>query len=123
MSVGSFLKRTNTRDTAVYWGLEGTGTASDGTTSFKEPVEIDCTWEDDVRMIKDFWEKEVASRAHVYVNFDLDERGMLYHGKLSDLTNAQKSDPKEIENAYEILRFMKTPSLGVKNSFDRKAFL
>jgi hypothetical protein len=122
MSVGAFLKRTNTRDTIVYWDVADSLNA-DGTTAFLPPVEIGCTWKGDRRMIKDFWEKEVASRAHVYVDVDLIEKAMIYHGKISDLSDAQLADPRLVPDAYEVLRFMKTPSLGVRNSYDRKAFL
>jgi len=122
MSIEAFLKRTNTRDQCVYWAPSESLTG-DGVIQYENPVEINCTWKDDVRMIRDFWEKEVASRAHVYSDIDLDEKGVLYHGRLTDLTQAQKDDPMELKNAFEILRFMKTPSLGIKNRHDRKSFL
>lgn len=121
MSIGAFLKKVNTRDTAVYWGVPTS--AADGTATYQEPIEIPCFWKEDIRRVKDYWEKEMVSRAHVYVDFDLDERGMLYHGKLTDLSDEERTDPNKMEHAYEIRRFMKTPSLQLKTSFDRKAFI
>lgn len=121
MSVESFINRVILRDRAVYWGVPTS--LGDGTASFMEPIEIPCVWKEDIRRVKDYFEKETVSRAHVYVNIDIAEKAMLFHGKLSDLTAEQRANPTSIPEAYEVRRFMKTPSLYLKNKFDRKAFI
>ena len=121
MSIAIVLNRVTLRDTAVYWGVPSS--VADGTVSYDEPTEIDCLWREDLRRIKDFFEKEIMSRAHIYTTIDLVERGMLYHGKLEDLVPSETADPSTISNAYEIRRFEKTPSLGLKNKFIRKSYV
>lgn len=121
MSVESFINRVILRDTAVYWDM--TDSNPDGTVLYGQPIEIGCTWKKDIRRIKDFWEKEVASRAQIYVGIDLIEQGMLYHGKLVDLSEEEKATPSLIPNAFEIRRFQKTPSLYLPNKFMRKAYV
>ena len=121
MSVESFLNRVTLRDTAVYWG--NPVPAVDGTVTYDAPIEIGCVWKEDMRRVKDFFEKEIVSRAHVYTSIDVIEQGMLFHGKLTDLTAGEQANPTTIPDAYEIRRFMKTPSLSIKDKYDRKSFV
>jgi len=121
MSVESFIKRVAQRDVAVWW--TNPTNAADGTVTYDGPSEIDCIWMEDDRRIKDFYEKEVASRAHVYVTFYPPQRSMLYHGKLSELTASEKADPKTIENAYEIRRVEKVAGLSLKNKYMYKVYI
>ncbi len=120
MSIQAYLKRI-TNDTAVYWPSPVAG--ADGSNSFGTPVEIKCFWESSIDLTLEINGKEVVARAKVHVVVDLDEEGMLFHGKLIDLTTAQKANPKKVSRAYEIKRFIKTPSLPIKTVFNRVVIL
>lgn len=120
MSIEAYMKRVCT-DTAVYWG---TPTADEyAAYSFTDPVEISCLWKETTEMIRDDAGREIVARAEVWVLQDLDEHGMLYHGELADLNTGEEDDPREILNAYEIKRFLKTPSLHLPGEFNRKVML
>lgn len=117
MNIETYIK-SRAKDIAVYWGRPTNG--ADGSSTFAAPVEIKCVWEG-----QSFFTlstvKEVSLRAKIHVTIDLDEQGMLYHGRLSDLNTAQKANPKKVPRAYEIKRFLKTPSLVTKNKYNRVA--
>ena len=107
--------------TAVYWKTPVADKY--GAFSFDDPVEIKCLWKDKITLIRNNEGREVTTMAKVYVLEDLDESGMLFNGTLNDLTTAQKSDPKTIPSAYEIKKFLTTPSIYLKNEFNRAALL
>ena len=91
------------------------------------PIEIDCRWEDRVEKLSLVGARlgeEIISRAQVFVTQDVDERGWLFLGDLDDLDSSQEEgDPKNIDGAYEIMRFDKTPALRSTTEFVRKAYL
>lgn len=120
MSVTAYLKRI-TNDTAVYWASPVP--TADGSNSFADPIEIKCFWSNstDLDLGKDG--KDVYIQAKVHVVIDLDEQGMLFHGRLIDLTTIQRANPKKISRAYEIKRFLKIPSLSISNQFNRVAII
>jgi hypothetical protein len=118
--VTAYLKRI-TNDTAVYWASP---TASaDGSNSFGTPIEIKCFWSNSIDLKTEIDRKDVFVQAKVHVVIDLDEQGMLFHGKLTDLTDIQKSNPKKVPRAYEIKKFIKIPSLTNKSQFNRVAII
>ena len=121
MSIERYLKRIGKRDTVVYWGNPTAGAGA--VISFDAPVEIGCMWKEKIEMLRDKSGREIISRASVYVTQDLDENGMLFHGELCDLTTAQQGDPRKVDAAYEIKMFLKTPSLYLRNRYNRKALL
>jgi hypothetical protein len=118
MSIERYLKKVCFQ-TSVYWSTPTAG--NDGSTTFATPVEIKSLWKEKKELIIDTHGKEVVSNSMIYVLQDLDENGMLFLGGLSDLTAAQKSDPRKVKNAYEIKKFIKTPSLHLKGQFSRIA--
>lgn len=120
MSIATFLKRI-TNDTAVYWPTPVP--AADGSNTFGSPIEIRCFWEATTNLILEIDSKEIQAQARVHVVIDLAEQGMLFHGELSDLTNPQQSDPRKAPRAYEIKKFIKTPSLNIKGQFNRVALI
>lgn len=115
-----YLKRIAVHD-AVYWASPTP--RADGSSSYAAPVALRCFWKESVESVPDRDMKEVSIKAHVYVFQDLDEQGMLFKGTLDDLTQAQKDDPRRISRAYEISRFVRTPSLYLKNKFNRCAII
>ena len=127
MSIDNLLNRI-CEDTAVYWGTSniiGPGNAM----VFAAPIEIKCRWEDMTQLMMDAKGNRMTSRAVVFVLQDVDEEGMLFRGTLEDLYDRLESsagaldDPQEIDGAYFIKRFVKTPALSSTTSFVRSAYL
>lgn len=119
MGLDAYMKRI-CRYKAVYWG----NPTSDGYGSYTydDPVEIDCFWMGESDVVRDDAGKELVVKASVYVLQDLDEQGYLWKGRLADLTTAQKSDPKKVDGAMPIIRFISTPSLRTEE-YVRKALI
>lgn len=117
MSIDRLMKKVTKDDTAVYWA--NPVVSADGSFTFDTPVEVNCFWNDVNELIRTDDGREVVSRAKVYVVQDLDDKGMLFHGKLTDLTTAQKNDPRTVDNAYEVKKIMKVPSIRVPGEFSR----
>lgn len=90
---------------AVYWPpseLDDFGKPTWGTA-----VEIDCRWEDVQEQFINSNGETALSRAKLIVDRDLENKGVLWLGELDDVVDI--NDPKDNPNAWEILRFMKTP--------------
>jgi hypothetical protein len=104
----------------VYWGTP----ANDGYggATFDSPVEILCRWEDRIGQFTARGGEQMYTKATVYVLQDLVDGGWLFLGELTDLPS-DTSQPKEIDDAYEIKRFDKLPTLGSTTEFIRKAYL
>jgi hypothetical protein len=133
MSIEKFIKKVCVQ-TAVYWGNpqdDGTG----GKT-FTDPVELKpplngVRWEETTQVITNSQGREIVSKAQILVCQDLDEEGYLFLGTLEDLDSLDSSgdssggyyNPIEIDGAYEIKRFDKTPMIKSKTTFVRKAYL
>jgi hypothetical protein len=114
--------------TAVYWGAP-TPDGYGGNT-FAAPIEVVCRWEDKEQFLGSQVGGEVTgglmlSRSIVFVKQDVDEEGYLYLGTLDDLVLDSNDyiDPKEVDKAYIIKRFEKSPAVGSTTEFLRKAFL
>jgi len=124
MSLVNFIKRTANRE-LVYWSTPAVG--NDGTNTFPTGVEILGFWTNSEELIRTSQGRELVRATgdtigmNVYVTQDLDSEGMLYLGPLTDLTAAQKADPKKVPSAYEIKRFLKFPVLHHKDQFIRVA--
>ena len=106
--------------TAVYWGTpvkDGYGGFA-----FDAPVEILCRWEDRIGQFTSRRGDQVYSKATIYVLQDLEEDGWLFLGELDDLPS-DTSQPKGIDDVYEVKRFDKLPALGSTTEFVRKAYL
>jgi hypothetical protein len=120
LMIEKYIKRVS-RQTAVYWGSPTP--REDGSNRYGTPVQIKCVWKDSTQLIPDRDMKEVSVKATVYVSQDLDEQGMLFLGCLADLTTSQKADPRLVNRAYEITRFIKTPSLYMRGEYSRVAII
>jgi hypothetical protein len=120
MGITSLLTR-QCKQVAVYWGNPVND--GEGGFTFDDPVELYCRWEEMKQVVTDNKGVEVSSRAVVYLLQDVDEEGMLYLGRLTDLSSAEEGDPKTVEGAYIIKRFEKTPALGSTTVFVRRAYL
>lgn len=121
MSIESYIKRVIKNDKMVYWGTPTVG--NDASYTFATPIEVSCFWREETNLIKNDDGRESISKAAIYINQDLEEKGMVFHGALSDLTTAQKNDPRTITNAYEIMMVRKLPSLHLYNQFLRQVFI
>lgn len=121
MSINRFVKKKISEDTAVYWSNPDPNTF--GQMTFDSPEEINVYWNDASELIRDNDGREIVTNAIVTVGKDLDDSGMLYHGKLSDLTQAEKDDPKKLSGAYEIKKTAKAPSIRKPDQYVRKVWL
>jgi len=120
--INAYIKRLakQSRATAVYWAAP----VSDGAVNrFDAPKQIEVFWKEASRVIVNRQGREINSMARLFVSEDLDEGGMIWKGALSDLTTAQKADPRKVSDAYEIELFWKVPSLSISDEFQRKAIL
>jgi len=120
MSVTQILKKRCT-DTAVYWANPTLNT--DGTFEYDTGVEISCLWKNERNLIMDREGREIMSMATIYITQDLADNGIIYHGTLDDLTDAQKLDPKQVTEAYEIKQVLKIPSMYLTDEFNRKIMI
>jgi len=94
---------------AVYWELSTLEFDDYGQPILSSPVEIDCRWED---IGEEFLDKKGTlqlSRARVYVDRDVEIGGVLMLGELG--SGVDEDNPKENDNAWEIRRFEKLPTL------------
>ncbi len=120
MSFEAFMKRACIQ-TAVYWSAPAS--TEDGSNTFAAPTEISCLWKDKITLMRDNEGRDIISKASVHVLEDIDEQGMLFLGALTDLSTAQKADPRKVSDAYEIKVFVKTPGRHLSGEFARRAML
>lgn len=118
--IDRYIKRIS-KHIAVYWSSPVP--RPDGSNSYAAPIEIRCFWKGASQLIPDRDMKEISIKALVYVSQDLDEQGMLFLGKLSNLSTQEKADPRLVSRAYEITRFVKTPSLYMNGEYNRQAII
>lgn len=122
MSINDLITRTAVQ-TAVYWPdpvEDGFGTKTYGT-----PVEITCRWEAKQQLVRAFDAKGNTYDyiCIAYVTQDLDMEGVLYLGRLTDLTAQEITTPAIKDGTYVIKQFEKVPSLYSTTDFLRRAFL
>lgn len=125
MSIQKFISR-NLPEKAVYWGNPVNN--GFGSYNYDSPIEIDCRWEEMVQYIEEDNGETILSRAVVYTNVDLQEKGLLYKGTLlslmeSGMDSAGDIDYTLIQGVFEVKRWGKTPALNSATVFLRKAYL
>lgn len=114
--IGRLLKQR-----AVYWGSPTPD--GYGGYAWATPVEVNCRWQEGVKVVVTSDGKEVISTAQVWVDRDMSEGDMLWLGSLSSLTSAQQADPTTLQDAYTVKRVEKTPELGKSGNYLRKVYL
>jgi hypothetical protein len=146
MGIESMISR-NCKQTAVYWGTPINN--GEGGFTFADPVEIQVRWENKLQLITDNTGNEIVAKSVIYTTQDLEEEGMLCLGTIAELDliagaeitvddeeitvddedvtvddegGSIVSNPKQIEGAFSIKRFDKTPDLK-GTEFIRKAYL
>lgn len=121
MAILGFVKKVCVQ-TAVYWGnpqIDGYNK-----TTFDDPIEIKCRWEDKVRMIKSQNGEELTVKAEVLVTEQLELKGYLFLGNLYDLVgNYDLSDPMNIQDTYEIMATDKIPLFRSTTKFVNTVYL
>lgn len=93
----------NLRQTVTYWspgGNDGFGGVSYGT-----PVNIKGRWQDVAELFIDASGNEVVSKAKVWIDTDVVNKGYLYLGE------STAADPETVSDAREIRQFGKIPNL------------
>ena len=118
----SFIDRVCVQ-TAVYWG-DPVGDGRGGL-SFSVPVEISCRWDGKLEKFSNKEGKEVISKAVVLIGeeTEIEVDGYLFLGSLTDLTTAQKAEPRIVEQAYPVQRFDKVPLFRKSDQFVRTVYL
>ena len=109
------------KQTAVYWELSSLEFDNYGQPIPITPIEIKVRWEDIGEQFLDENGTMQLSRAKVFVDRDVDVGGVLMLGEL-DSGVMDLDDIKENDNAWEIRRFEKLPTLNAKQ-FLRTVFL
>jgi len=102
------------KQTCVYWGLASTASGGIdydgyGQPQYTAPIQITCRWEESVQEFLDMSGARQLSNAVVYPELDVVLGGVLMLGTLADVTD--EDNPKENDNAWEIRRFDKLPTL------------
>lgn len=103
----------------VYWGNPQNN--GFGTFSYDPPIALKCYWQEKEQILSNENEKAVISRAIVHLPQDVVLDGLLWLGKLDDLTTEEQNDPKSISGVVIIKRFEKTPLIRSTTVFLRKA--
>ena len=104
--------------TCVYW--ENLGPDGYGGSTWEDPVELDCRWEEVTERFIDANGEERRSQAKVFLGQDVNEGDYLYLGDLDDLTSADS--PGNTKGAFQVRSFKKVPDLS-GTEFERKAWL
>jgi len=104
----SFLTR-NLNQTVVYWGTPSPD--GFGGNTFATYVEINGRWEDSSEKFINPEGEEVVSKAMIFLDQDVDIGGWLYLGDTDDISSANQDSPENVDGAYEIRAFMKTPNI------------
>lgn len=109
-------------DKLVYWAPKGKDRV--GKTTFENPVEMRCRWEDGATVVRDQNGEEHIYNATVFVGEDLDVEGMLWHGEIIDVpVDEGDGDPSIPPNdANPIKKFEKIPKINYRK-FVRKVYL
>ena len=111
--------------TAVYWGAPKPD--GYGGTSYDDPIELSppngVRWDDQVEVITNNQGEEITSQARVLLLQEVEPEGLLWLGRLEDLTQSQKDDPSQIEDARKIQRVDKNPLFQSTDEFVRQAYL
>lgn len=105
---------------AVYWG----NPTPDGFGGFSwdAPVELSVRWEERTRQFLSSDGILSVSRAVIYLGQDVENDGVLWQGRLTDLSTAEKADPRTVSGAQGIRRFDKIPELD-GSDYERVAYL
>jgi hypothetical protein len=110
---------------AVYWATP----ISDGYggNTYTTPIEISCRWEYKQEVITErkgmaAHGEEIISTAQVYVLQDVSKGEYLYLGGLNEL-DSNPDNPKEVSNAFKVVKFEKTPVYRSTSNFLRKVYL
>ncbi len=114
MSVLNFIEKVCVQ-TAVYWGNPQPD--GYGGMTYKTPEDIKVRWDDTIRQISDGKGDQIVCRAVIMTPETLQEKGMLYLGKLDDLTEEEKGNPHNVNGAYSIKRVDKTPLFRSTDKF------
>ncbi len=95
---------------AVYW--ESKGLDDFGKPLFEEPIEISVRWEEVNELFVSSAGEQERSKAKVFVDSELSERGVLFLGTLSSLSDMEKANPFSLKNAYSIKSRKNIPTLS-----------
>ena len=116
--MGEFPNR-NLHQTALYWASP-TPNGWGGST-WDDPVEVSCRWEQKQELFIDATGEEVRSQAVVFLSQDVDVGGYFMLGDLDDISSDTEA-PDDVAGAFEIRGFAKIPNIKA-TQFVRKVWL
>lgn len=107
-------------DYLVYWAPKYRNQF--GKQMFENPVELSCRWTEGITVVRDQNGQEHIYNGTAFVGQDLDTDGMIWHGRLTDVSVTEgKGDPSvPPADAKLIRRFDKIPNKKY-TKFVRKA--
>jgi len=120
MGILRFIERVCVQ-TAVYWP-EPVPDGYGGHT-YGDPVEIKVRWDDTIEMITNREGQEIVSKATIMTPADVQEGGYLYLGKISDLSEDEKDDPRKVKKAYPVQRLDISPLYRSSTEFVKLVYL
>lgn len=106
--------------TAVYWAFSSID--GYGTPSFSSGVEKQVRWSQKQEVFLNSERQEELSAGVVHVDFDIAVNDYFYLGNLSDLTDSQKADPMQCNDAYKLKSFTKISNIA-GTEFVRKGWI
>lgn len=107
------------KDMAVYFAPGAV--QENGQYAFLSPVPIKCKWMDTQQEFLNKNGGRQISRSVIYVDRDLDLKGVIWQGELSDLTDTE--NPFANEGAWEIQGFDKVGRLRQPKDYLRVVYL
>lgn len=113
------IDRLTKYDNCVYWAP--TRKNQFGKQLFAEPVELGCRWEDTITVQRSLEAEELLFDVKVYVSTDVEEDGMLWHGKLNDVPVGEGGPLVPPVDAVLIRKFTKVGNLR-NTKYVRTAF-
>jgi hypothetical protein len=108
------------RQDAVYWAPNSTLGYDGKPEGFDAPIAVKVRWTDEEKFHVLESGTQVISQSEVMINIDVKKEGYLWLGDLSEVSGV--TNPREQENAWEIMRFEKIPNLRA-TEFLRQAYM
>lgn len=104
MSIVSFIKSVCTQD-AIYWEFEGVD--RHGQSTFANPIDMKCRWDEKTEVIISFAGKEFVADAELLIVNDVKEESMIMLGEVADLP--ADTSPNNQDDAFIIKRAHRFP--------------
>lgn len=105
---------------AVYWGVAGKNEY--GEEIFQNPIELSVLATQKDETIFDYKNEAYVSHSQIMTTELLQLGGYVYMGRLSDLTEEQKKDPRKIDGVM-VIRKVEAVLVPILNEYVRRYYL